>query len=347
MAPLARVAAVLATCSLVAACGDKDAPERKVPVAVIKVDGSSTVLPITHGVVRRYAELAPSARIETTASGTSGGFEKLCAGEVAMIGASRPILPAEVKACQERGVAFVELPVGFDGIAVVVHPSNDFAASMTVEELRRVWAPAAQGAVMKWSDVREGWPDRPIKLYGPDAASGTFDYFTAAIVGKERESRLDYTASEDDDALVAGVAGDPDALGYFGFAYYAKDPSKLRLVAVDDALAPNGEGPVTPGPSTILDGSYAPLSRPLFVYVTTASLTHKPMDLFVEYYLDHAGAAAAEAGLVALPENIVALSRRRLRQRQTGSAFDTAGVEIGLTVADLLTAETATVYATP
>jgi phosphate transport system substrate-binding protein len=329
-----------------AGCGDKRYDEKKPPPARITVDGSSTVLPITQHVAGSYAARS-STIIDAVGSGTGAGFKKLCIGKVAIVGASRPITPVEVKACGQAGIQYIEMPVAFDGIAVVVHPENTWATSLTVAELKKLWEPAAQGAVRRWSDLRAGWPDAPIALFGPGAESGTFDYFTRAIVGEEKASRGDFQASEDDDVLVAGVAADRHALGYFGFAYYQKNKDRLHLVAIDDGNPGNGDGAILPSTDTIAAGTYQPLSRPLFLYVSATAAGHRQTENFVEYYLDHAAEAATAVGTVALPNQLITISRRRFRQRQPGSAFASGGIEIGLTLPELLQAETATVVAEP
>jgi phosphate transport system substrate-binding protein len=327
-------------------CGDKSYDEKKPPPARITVDGSSTVLPITQHVAASYAARS-STIIDAIGSGTGAGFKKLCIGKVALVGASRPITPVEIQACGQAGIHYIEMPVAFDGIAVVVHPENTWAASMTVAELKKLWEPAAQSAVRRWSDLRAGWPDEPITLHGPGAESGTFDYFTRAIVGEEKASRSDFRASEDDDVLVAGVAGDRHALGYFGISYFQKNQDRLRLVAIDDGNPANGAGAIAPGPDTIAAGTYQPLSRPLFLYVSATAAGHRQTENFIEYYLDHAADAAAAVGTVALPPQLLTMARRRFRQRQPGSAFASGGIEIGLTLPELLDAETATVVAEP
>jgi len=330
----------------VAGCGDKSYQDKQPPPARITVDGSSTVLPITQAVARSYAELTPTI-IDAVASGTGGGFKKLCAGKVAIVGASRPILPAEIKVCDQHGVKYVEMPIAFDGIAVVVHSSNTWATSMTTAELKRLWEPASEGRLLRWSDLRPGWPGEAIALFGPGVDSGTFDYFTKAIVGEEKASRGDFQASEDDDVLVAGVASNRNALGYFGFAYYRKNQDRLRLVAIDDGDPGNGAGAIVPSADAIIRGTYHPLSRPLFLYVSQSAARYAQTQHFINYYLDHVAAAAEQVGSVPLPPRLLALSRRRFAQRQHGSAFQRGGIEIGLTVGELLDAETATVVAEP
>jgi phosphate transport system substrate-binding protein len=221
---------------------------------------------------------------------------------------------------EEHGVHFIELPVAYDGISVVVSPENDFVDHLTTEELKKIWQPGSK--VESWSDVRKGWPDSPITLYGPGTDSGTFDYFTEAINGKSQACRPDFTASEDDNVLVQGVAGDAGALGFFGYAYYAENTERLKLVPID-----GGSGPVTPTPETINDGSYAPLSRPIFIYVSRTAADRPEVEAFVRFYLEQAPQLVAEVGYVALPDELYALASKRLEQRVTGTVFtgDTDG----------------------
>src|SRR5688500_10857400 len=233
---------------------------------VIQVDGSSTVYPITEAVAEEFQKANPGTKVTVGISGTGGGFQKFCRGEIDISDASRPIKATEVEACEKSGVQFVEVPVAYDGLAVVVNPKNNWAASMTVAELKKLWEPAAQGKVAKWNQIREGWPNREIHLFGAGVDSGTFDYFTEAVVGKEGQSRGDYTSSEDDNVIVQGVSGDLNALGYFGYAYYEQNKDKLKLVLIDDGDAANGAGPIAPSPDTVAGGTYRPLSRPVFIY---------------------------------------------------------------------------------
>ena len=222
---------------------------------VITIDGSSTVFPISEAVAEDYQSTHPGARVTVGRSGTGGGFQKFCRGEIAIAGASRPITAPEIAACRQGNVEFVELPIAYDGLAVVVNPQNTWATSITVAELKRLWEPEAQRRVMRWSQVREGWPDEPIRLFGAGVDSGTYDYFTKAIVGREHASRGDYTSSEDDNVLVQGVGGDRLALGFFGLAYYEGNRARLRLVPVDDGDAGNGAGPISPSQETVSRGT--------------------------------------------------------------------------------------------
>src|SRR6187402_293575 len=231
---------------------------------IVKVDGSSTVYPVTEAVAEDFQK-AKRQQIKVTVgiSGTGGGFKKFCRGETDVSNASRPILKSEMADCQKAGIEYYELPVAFDALTVVINPRNTFIKQLTVAEMKKIWEPAAQGKVMRWNQVNPAWPDQPMKLFGPGADSGTFDYFTEAIVGKAKSSRGDFTASEDDNVLVQGVANDRNALGYFGFSYYIENQNKLKAVAID-----GGKGAVGPSPKTVEDGTYQPLSRPIFIYVS-------------------------------------------------------------------------------
>lgn len=260
----------------------------------IEIDGSSTVFPITEAVAEEFmAETGGDIRVTVALSGTGGGFRRFCSGETDISNASRPITEEEIEACAQAGVTYLELPVALDGLAVMVNPANDFVECLTTDELRQIWEPGS--TVQNWSDVRAEWPAEPIRLYGPGTNSGTFDYFTEEIAGESGASRSDYTASEDDNVLVQGVAGDDGALGYFGFAYYIENQDQLKVVGVD-----GGSGCVTPTPTTIEDGEYAPLSRPLFIYVSEQSLADEAVQSFVEFYLSTAAELAGEVGYVPL-----------------------------------------------
>ncbi len=258
------------------------------PVSIV-VDGSSTVYLISEAV-------RPDVRVTVGVSGTGGGMKKFIAGTIDICGASRPIKESEIKACSEAGVSYVQLEVAFDGLAVVVHPANDWCSSLTVDQLKELWRPTS--AVQKWSDLNPEWPQETITLYGPGTDSGTFDSFTKAIVGEEGASRADYTASEDDNVLVTGVQEDSGALGYFGYAYYAENKDRLKLLGVD-----SGSGAIIPTEETVRDGSYSPLSRPLYLYVSTASLKRSEVQAFIRYYLDHAAELAREVGYVPISDD--------------------------------------------
>jgi len=273
----------------------------------VVADGSSTVWPITVEVAERFATVASGVQIDVEISGTGGGFERFCAGETDVQNASRPIEPDEEAACAAAGVTYHAFEIGFDGITVVVNPENDYLDCLTVDQLRQLWEPDSPERV--WSDLNPDWPNEVIDLYGPGAASGTFDYFTEAIVGEAGASRTDYTPSENDLVVVEGVASDPHALGYFGYAYYAETQDRLRAVAIDA-----GAGCVVPTLETIGDLSYEPLSRPLFVYVSDAGLTRPEVQEFMRYYLASANDAVTAVGYVPIDDSIYAANQTELDQ---------------------------------
>jgi phosphate transport system substrate-binding protein len=308
---------------------------------MIKVDGSSTVYPITEAVAEEFGKKHAGVKVTVGISGTGGGFKKFCAGETDISDASRPIKPAEVLACANAGIEYVELPIAYDGLAIVVNPANDWAAHVTVAELRRLWQPEAQGKIKRWSEVRTGWPDKEIHLFGPGVDSGTYDYFTDAVVGKEHSSRGDFTSSEDDNVLVQGVSTDALALGYFGYAYYAANQGKLKLLPVDDGNPQNGDGPVAPSLETVRKGTYQPLSRPLFLYLSKKALSRPEVVEFAGFYLAGATKLVGETGYVPLPERAYDLARTRLAARRTGSLFGGAGSQVGVSIEDLLSREKA------
>jgi phosphate transport system substrate-binding protein len=297
----------------------------------IEIDGSSTVYPITEAVADEFQTANPNVEVTVGVSGTGGGFKRFDIGETAIQDASRPIKDGEDADCQKIRIEYIELPIAFDGLTVVVNPKNDWADHLTVEELKKLWEPDSK--VNNWKDVRSGFPDRPIKLYGPGPDSGTFDYFTEAINGKSKESRSDYTASEDDNVLVQGVAGDEGALGYFGLAYFEENKDKLKALPID-----GGRGAVAPSEATVKDGTYAPLSRPLFIYVNAAELTRPEVELFVNFYLQHAPELVPTAGYIALPQEAYSAVQTHFGTRKKGSMFMGKGT-IGLTIDQVLSAE--------
>jgi phosphate transport system substrate-binding protein len=307
----------------VAACGGGSSS-----VTTINVDGSSTVFPISEAVAEEFQKTQTGVRVTVGLSGTGGGFQKFCRGEIDVTGASRPVRPAEIDACGKGNVAFIELPVAYDGLAVVVHPDNTWVDHLTVAELRRLWEPAAEGKVTRWSQVRTGWPDREIRLFGPGVDSGTFDYFTDAINGKEKASRGDYTSSEDDNVLVQGVTGDAGALGYFGFAYYEENRGRLKLVPVDDQKGDNGQGPIAPSPESVRDGTYRPLSRPLFIYVNQSAAGRPEVKALVEFYLNQGSALTREVGYVPLTDRELQLVRQRFASGRTGTMYGEPGASM-------------------
>ncbi len=263
----------------------------------ISIDGSSTVFPITAAVAEKYREVEPKLHVTIGVSGTGGGFQKFASGSTNLSNASRAISESEIALAKKNNIEYVELEVAYDGLAVVVHPENTWADSLTVEDLKRIWEPAAQGKITHWNQINPAWPNEELHLFGPGVASGTFDYFTEAVVGESGASRGDFTASEDDNVLVQGVSGDKYGLGFFGIAYFEANKDKLKLVGVD-----SGNGPVKPTTETIKNGTYAPLSRPLFLYVNSSSLENLDVVNFVKYYLTNVGSVAKDVGYVALTE---------------------------------------------
>jgi phosphate transport system substrate-binding protein len=273
----------------------------------IRIDGSSTVFPISEAVAEEFSGESPDVQARVGQSGTGGGFEKFCRGAIDISDASRPIEDDEKAACSKEGIEYTELKVAIDGLSVVVHKDNDFAECLTVEELKKMWEP--DSTVKTWKDVRSEFPADEIKLYGPGPDSGTFDYFTDEVVGEEGASREDYTPSEDDNVLVQGVSGDENALGYFGYAYYVPNTDKLKALGVD-----GGEGCVEPTEETIEGGEYTPLSRPLYIYVSNTSLEKEHVRAFAEFYLDSVNDVLSDVGYIALPDADLQASRDALTE---------------------------------
>ena len=280
----------------------------------VSIDGSSTVFPISEAVAEEFLAVQPRVRVTVGVSGTGGGFKKFLAGEIDINDASRPIKMKEVKQASASGIGFIELPIAYDGLSVVVNTKNDWVDHLTITELNKIWQPGS--SVTRWSDVRDGWPETEIQLYGPGTDSGTFDYFTETINGKSGASRPDYTANEDDNALVRGISGDEGSLGYFGYAYYAANKDKLRVVAID-----GGKGPVAPTEMTINNGTYAPLSRPVFIYVRPDALDRKEVRAFVDFYIESAPMLATEVGYIPLPDSVYAGAKQRVESREIGTAY--------------------------
>ncbi|MFZ2853766.1 MAG: PstS family phosphate ABC transporter substrate-binding protein [Rhodocyclaceae bacterium] len=301
---------------------------------IVKIDGSSTVYPITEAVAEDFQKLKKNAiKVTVGISGTGGGFKKFCRGETDISDASRPILAKEMDACRELGIQYVELPIAYDALTVVVNPKNEWAKTLTVAELKKIWEPGAQNKLKSWQDVNPAFPDVPLKLYGPGADSGTFDYFTEAVVGKSKSSRGDYTASEDDNVLVQGVSRDKGGLAYFGFAYYLENQKKLKAVGID-----GGKGPVIPSPESVENGSYAPLSRPIFIYVNAKSMDKPEIREFVEFYLKNAPKLVKEVKYVPLPQKAYDIAFEHFKHKKLGTVFG-GKEEVGLKIEDLLKRE--------
>ncbi len=306
---------------------------------IIQIDGSSTVYPITEAVAEEFQSVYPDVKVMVGISGTGGGFKKFSRGETDINDASRPIKSSEIEACKGNNIDFVELPVAYDALAVVVNNQNNWVDYLTVSELKKIWEPEAQGKSFTWADLRAGWPKEKINLFGPGVDSGTFEYFTEAVVGEAGKSRGDYIASEDDNVLVQGIAQDKYALGYFGVAYYLENQDTLKAVLIDNEKDEDGKGPFAPTPENVLQGTYQPLARPLFIYVSAKSLAREEVQKFVTFYLENARSLAQEVGYVPLPERAYELALERLKARKTGSIFGGKGATPGVSIEELLERE--------
>ncbi len=287
---------LLASAALITGCGQSGDEAGTAP-QLLTIDGSSTVFPISEAMAEEY-QLKTKTRVTVGASGTGGGFKKFCAGEIDITGASRNVKPTESEMCAANGVEMIELPVAFDGISVVIHPSNTWAKTLTVDQLKKIWEPAAQGVINNWNQIDPSFPDKKLSLFGPGVDSGTFDYFTKVINGETQASRGDYTASEDDNVLVHGVSTDEGALGYFGFAYYIENKGKINAVAIQNTDAE----PVLPSKETIASGTYAPLSRAIFIYASKEASKRPEVSGFVDFYLGEGASLVEEVGYITLPE---------------------------------------------
>lgn len=297
----------------------------------IKIDGSSTVYPISKKAADDFQKLMHGSITATIKiSGTGGGFRNFCLEVSNINNASRPIQKHELDICKKFGVQFIEVPLAYDALTVLVNPQNNWVNSFSIAELKRIWKPAAQSRITHWRQIRAAWPDRVIKLFAPDADSGTFDYFTEAIVGKSKASRTDYSASEDDNVLVQRIANERDALGYFGYGYFVQNQKRLRAVPID-----GGKGPVAPSVKTVEDGTYKPLSRPLFIYVSRKSLDGAEMRQFIAFYLARASQIVTQLKYVPLPARGYELAIERVRNGSHGTAFG-GKAEIGMTIESLL-----------
>ncbi len=306
--------------TLVAAALAVSIPAAIAAKGIVKVDGSSTVYPVTEAVAEEFQKVKKGAiKVTVGISGTGGGFKKFCRGEIDIANASRPILKKEMEACKTANIQYIELPVAFDALTVVIHPQNTWVQSMTVAELKKMWEPGAQGKVTKWNQINQAWPDAPLKLFGAGSDSGTFDYFTEAIVGKAKSSRGDYTASEDDNVLVQGVSRDKNAIGYFGYAYYIENSKKLKAVPIAHK---EGKPAVSPSMETVMNGTYQPLARPVFIYVNVNSVDKSEVKEFVEFYLKQAPKLVAEVKYTPLPDAAYKLALDNFAKRKTGTGFD-------------------------
>lgn len=303
---------------------------------LVKIDGSSTVFPITEAVAEDF-QRSTKGKVKVTVgiSGTGGGFKKFCRGETDISDASRPILKSEMEACRAAGVQYYELPIAYDALTVVINPQNDWIKTLTPADLKKMWEPGAQNKVKTWKQVNPAWPDQPLKLFGPGADSGTFDYFTEAVNGKSKASRGDYTASEDDNVLVQGVSRDVNALGYFGFAYYVENKDKLKAVPIAPAA---GQPGVEPSMESVITGKYQPLSRPIFVYVNAKSYERPEVQQFVAYYMKHSDELVREVKYVPLPPNAYTHNLDMLSKKQLGTKFG-GEAQVGLTIEELMKME--------
>ena len=321
--PGALLAAALSVCPLAAQS------------QIVKIDGSSTVFPITEAVAEEFQKAKKNAvKVTVGISGTGGGFKKFCRGETDVSGASRPILKKEMDDCKAAGINYYELPVAFDALTVVIHPKNTFIKQLTIAEMKKIWEPSAQGKVTKWSQVNPQWPDQPMKLFGPGADSGTFDYFTEAVVGKSKSSRGDFTASEDDNVLVQGVARDVNSLGYFGFAYYVENKDKLKAVPI---VNEKGQA-ILPSHEAVIAGTYSPLARPIFIYVNEKSLAKPEVKEFVQYYMTNGAKLAKEVKYVPLPDSAYRVAWEHVTKGKKGTVFG-GTPEVGVTIDELLKRE--------
>jgi phosphate transport system substrate-binding protein len=302
---------------------------------VVKIDGSSTVYPVTEAVAEEFQKANKGLKVTVGVSGTGGGFKKFCRGETDISNASRPISASEMADCKKVGVEYYELPVAFDALTVVINPRNTWLRQATVAELKKMWEPAAQGKITRWNQVNPTWPDQPIKLFGAGSDSGTFDYFTEAIVGRSKSSRGDFTASEDDNVLVQGVAGDVNAIGYFGYAYYAENTSKLKALPI---VEKEGKPAVAPNEQTVLNGTYQPLARPIFIYVNAKSIAKPEVKRFIDFYMTQGAKMAKEVKYVPLPAEAYKVALDHIAKGKKGTVFGGKN-EVGITITELLKRE--------
>lgn len=302
--------------------------------SLVKVDGSSTVYPVTEAVAEDFQKsVKGEIKVTVGISGTGGGFKKFCRGEIDVANASRPILKKEMEDCAKEGITYYELPVAFDALTVVVNP-NSKITQLSVAQLKKMWEPDAQGKVSNWSQVDPSFPDAPLNLFGAGSDSGTFDYFTEAINGKSKASRGDYTASEDDNVLVQGVSRDVNAIGYFGYAYYAENQGKLKAVAIVNS---KGEA-VLPSEKSVIDGSYNPLARPIFIYVSAKALERAEVRQFVDFYMKNAPALTSEVKYVPLPAKAYEANMEHMKSKKLGTVFG-GHADVGVTIEELISRE--------
>jgi len=298
---------------------------------IVRIDGSSTVYPIIEAVAEDFQIARRGAvRVTVGISGTGGGFKKFCRGELDIVNASRPITELEMDACKKTGVQYIEMPIAIDALTVVINPRNTWSKTITIDELKQFWEPAAQGKINNWNQVNPAWPDKRIKLFGPGADSGTFEYFTEAVVGRAKSSRGDFTASEDDNVLVQGVASDIYALGFFGFAYYIENSKRVHAVAID-----SGNGGVIPSAQTVENGSYQPLSRPVFVYVNAQSTAKGEIQDFVKFFMENAAELVSEVKYFPLSPAIYKLNLENMKNNKLGTVFSGES-EVGVNIEEVM-----------
>lgn len=328
--PLLAALLLITGCSGVVAPPAGDASLSHLSGRII-MDGSSTVYPVAQAMAEEFGYLATNVQVPVGISGTGGGFTKFCDGQSDIANASRPVKAIEEEHCAGNGYAFIEVPVAFDGLSVLVNPENNWVDCLTVDQLRRIWEPAAERTVTSWQDIDPAFPDLPLTLYGPGTDSGTFEYFTEVITGEAGYSRGDFTGSEDDNILIQGVAGDRSALGFFGFAYYVENQSRLKLLAVD-----NGDGCVAPSEETIADGTYQPLSRPIFMYLEAGTATREEAQAFMRFILEEGRPVVSDVGYIPFPEDINVIFLNRVLEGRTGSVFTDREASSGTTLEELL-----------
>ncbi len=330
-APLVATGLLLAVFGVTNFNNKAASPKQDPSAAEITIEGSSTVAPITAAIIADFKQDKDNkANIALTVSGTGRGFRKFCRGEIDIVNASRPILEREMVTCHGKGVFFLELPIAYDALTIIINPANNWATRLKIEDLRKMWGPQAQGKVDRWKDVRDDLPDLPLRLFGPDVNSGTFDYFTMAVNGKIKAGRTDYMASDDENTIIKGVSRDENALGYLGYAYYETHKDKIQAVGID-----MGQGAALPSVDTVNNGTYSQMARPLFIYVNGKSLENPKVKAFVDYYLANAAKASAGQRYIPLPAAAYAKISERVNTKQMGSVF--GGKEaIGLKIDDLI-----------
>ncbi|MBM0740578.1 PstS family phosphate ABC transporter substrate-binding protein [Phormidium sp. CLA17] len=322
---------VLAAIALLPACTQPQADTNTTAAKTIKIDGSSTVYPISDAIAKEYSRSNSKVDVDVKFSGTSGGFNKFCTGETDISNASRPILLQEAKVCANSGVGFIEIPIAFDALTIAVNPKNDWAKDITIAELTKIWEPLAEDKIKNWNQIRASYPNKPLTLFGAGKDSGTFDYFNEVTTGNPEASRNDYTDSENDNVLVQGIEKDSNALGYIPFAYFEASQNRLKALAVD-----SGKGAVLPSREAVASATYQPFSRPLFIYVNSKTAQDNPeLKAFVEYYLTHAGRVSQTVGYVALPAEAYRLATIQFTRGEIGTVFE--GVpQPNVTISELL-----------